>query len=78
MPLYHVNADDFDGSPHGNDLWVRARTPEEAVWYWQKYYGVTGENEAFPDSVDEVPRTPRQGAISWQNVPQVWARPREE
>ncbi len=75
MKLYHVNCDDWDGSPHGNDLWVRARTPEQAVVLWQRYYGLADDTPpVLPDSIDEVPET-GDGAIPWDTVPLVWVNP---
>ncbi len=50
MTLYNVRADDWDGTPHGNDLFVRAENPQDAVKHWQIYYGVDDE---LPDSVDD-------------------------
>jgi len=71
MPLYNVIADDWDGVPQGNNLYVRANSPIEAVSAWQVYY----ETHEYPNSVDEIPEEPKQGAIPWTDVPQVWVKP---
>ena len=68
MNLYCVNADDYDGAHHGNNLWVWADTPEQAVAYWRGYY----DAEETPISVDEVPLNRGPGAIPWTEVPEVW------
>ena len=68
MTLFFVNADAWDGSPHGNDLWVVADSPSQAVRYWQSYFGTTEE----PLTVDEVPARTTRGPIPWDEVAQVW------
>ncbi len=70
MNLYNVIATDFDGTPQGNNLYVRAADPQAAITYWQAYY----ETSALPESIDEVPELPVKGAIRWETVPRVWAR----
>jgi hypothetical protein len=69
--LYLVVADDFDGTPHGNDLFVRAAHAEEAIEMWRQYYDF-GQDELNPLYVDLIPSEPRKGAIAWTDVPCVW------
>lgn len=71
MTLYQVVADDFDGTPHGNDLFVRADTPQEAVEFWRSYY-TFDEEDGDPVRVDEIPADGPSGPIDWSTVPCVW------
>ena len=66
--LYFVHADGFDGEPHGNDLFVRADNPQQAVKIWQDYY----ETESHPTRVNEIPVDGAIGAIHWTSIPCVW------
>lgn len=76
MKLFHVIAADYDGTPHGNDLYVYANTPKQAVKLWQKYYDVEGDGEE-PETVDEIPacKGTKPYVIPWSGVDspaQVW------
>lgn len=69
MTLYNVIADDYDGAPQGNNLYVRAASPQDAIRMWQAYYHEEG---ALPLAVDEIPSAPRRGAIPWNKVLEVY------
>lgn len=52
------------------DLFVRADDRTEAMKEWRKYYDI--EDGEKPYRMDEIPTTPRRGAIPWKIIPCVW------
>ena len=53
-------------------LYAWAYTHDDARAYWRAYYEMEPQNDC---QVDEIPLTPKPGAISWGKVRRVWKGP---
>lgn len=67
LALYFLS--DESDRPNNRDLFVWAKTPEEAVTYWRGYYQIgPGRDDASPDNIWPVPLDARPaGAIAWNS-----------
>jgi hypothetical protein len=66
LPLWFVHAQSEDGD--SMDLFVRAKTRDDAEKHWKEYFiHMEGQYPAI-DFIHEIPFSNTEGAISWNDI----------